>query len=187
MLGRVAEGVVIVEYQVDWPARFAVIGARLRRELDNVALRIDHIGSTAVPGLAAKPIIDIQVSVASFEPLDAYRGAIERAGFQYRPENPERTKRYFRERPGDQRTHLHVRRAGSFSEQFALLFREYLRAHSDHAVEYAALKYSLAALYGSPDQRQRYVDAKAPFIWKTVQLADEWAQRTGWEAPPSDC
>lgn len=187
MLGRVPEGVVIVEYQVDWPVRFAAIGARLRRELDDVALRIDHIGSTACPGLVAKPIIDIQVSVASFEPLEAYRGAIERAGFQYQPANPERTKRYFRERPGDQRTHVHVRRAGSFSEQFALLFREYLRSHSHHAMEYAALKYSLATLYARPDQRQGYVDAKAPFIWKTVQLADEWAQRTGWEAPPSDC
>jgi GrpB protein len=56
----------------------------------------------------------------------------------HRADNPELTKRYFRERPGERRTHIHVRRAGSFSEQFALLFREYLRAHREHAAKYAA-------------------------------------------------
>jgi GrpB-like predicted nucleotidyltransferase (UPF0157 family) len=63
----------IVSYDPAWPQRFAELGADLRRALGDVALRIDHIGSTAVPGLAAKPIIDVQVSVASFEPLAAFK------------------------------------------------------------------------------------------------------------------
>jgi GrpB-like predicted nucleotidyltransferase (UPF0157 family) len=68
----------IVAYDPAWPARFAELGRELRNGLGEVALRIDHIGSTSVPGLAAKPIIDIQISVADFEPLAAYRQPLER-------------------------------------------------------------------------------------------------------------
>ncbi|TCO44913.1 GrpB-like predicted nucleotidyltransferase (UPF0157 family) [Kribbella antiqua] len=181
------EGVVVVGYDDVWPVMFAEVGARLRQELGDTALRIDHIGSTSVPGLDAKPIVDIQISVASFEPLDAFRVPIERAGFVHRPENPERTKRYFREQLGARRTHVHVRRAGSFSEQFALLFREYLRAHPDQAQKYADLKHRLAKEFSAPDQRSDYVEAKTPFIWQTIHHADDWAQATGWEPPASDC
>jgi GrpB-like predicted nucleotidyltransferase (UPF0157 family) len=98
-----------------------------------VALRIDHIGSTAVPGLAAKPIVDIQISVPAFEPLDAFRVPLVQLGYVFRADNQERTKRYFREPPGDRRTHIHVRRAGSFSEQLALLFRDFMRTHPEWA------------------------------------------------------
>ena len=182
-----SEGIVVASYDDAWPVFFAEVGARLRRELGDTALRIDHIGSTAVPGLDAKPIVDIQISVASFEPLDSFRLPIERAGFVHRADNPERTKRYFREQPGQRRTHIHVRRAGSFSEQFALLFREFLRSHPDHAQTYAELKRQLAKEFSAPHQRNDYVDAKTPFIWQTIHLADEWAQSTGWEPPPSDC
>lgn len=182
-----AEAVVIVEYMPEWPRLFDALGARLRYELGDVALRIDHVGSTAVPGLAAKPIIDVQISVDGFEPVSRYRVPLERAGFVHRADNPELTKRYFREMPGTQRTHIHVRRAGSFSEQFALLFREFLRAHPNRCSEYAALKRALAQRFSTPEQRQNYVEAKVPFIWETMQLADDWAHETGWEPPPSDC
>ncbi|MEM8902958.1 MAG: GrpB family protein [Actinomycetota bacterium] len=182
-----SEGIVVVDYDPQWRASFADLGTQLRSELGTVALRIDHIGSTAVAGLAAKPIIDVQVSVGSFEPLDRYRRPLERAGFVHRAENPERTKRYFRERPGTRRTHIHVRRAGSFSEQLALLFREYLRCHPVRCEEYAALKRSLAEQFAAPDQRHEYVEAKSPFVWEAIRRADSWAQSIGWEPPPSDC
>ena len=129
--GRTAGNLTVLEHDPEWSARFAELGGRLRSALGAVALRIDHIGSTAVPGLAAKPIIDVQVSVASLEPVDPYRSALEECGFVWRTDNPERTKRYFRERPGDRRTHVHVRRAGSFSEQFALLFPKDLAQQSN--------------------------------------------------------
>jgi GrpB-like predicted nucleotidyltransferase (UPF0157 family) len=158
----VAESIVVVQYDAEWPRLFFEIGTRLRRELADIALRIDHIGSTAVPNLDAKPIIDIQISVAALEPMDVYRTLIERAGFVYRADNPERTKRYFREAPGDRRTHIHVRRAGSFSEQFALLFRDYLRAHPVQAAKYADLKHSLAAQFARPEERHEYVEARFP-------------------------
>lgn len=175
----------MVPYEQEWPTLFRDVGSRLRRELGHIALRIDHIGSTSVPGLDAKPIIDVQVSVASLDALAAFRLPLEGAGFVHRP-GAELTKRYFRERPGERRTHVHVRRAGSFNEQFALLFRDFLRSHPGRAAAYAALKYDLAAKFSAPEERQEYVRAKGPFVWETMQVADEWAGEVGWEPGPSD-
>lgn len=176
--------VEIVPYDPAWPHRFQTLAGRLREALGPVAVRIDHIGSTSVPGLAAKPIVDVQISVAAFEPLDAFRLPLERVGLVYRAGNTERTKRYFRETPGQRRTHVHVRRAGSFSEQFALLFRDFLRTHPDEALAYAALKRRLAEHYGH--DRHGYLDAKEPYMWEIIRRADDWAQQVGWEPPPSD-
>src|SRR5687768_10521599 len=119
--------VEIVPYDPEWPLRFRHLASELRAALGDAALRIDHIGSTAVPGLAAKPIIDVQISVAELEPMTGYRARLEELGYRWRSDNPDLGKRYFREREGQPRTHVHVRPAGSFAEQFALLFRDYLR------------------------------------------------------------
>ena len=176
--------VLVVPYQRDWPQLFSTLGRRLRDALGPVALRIDHIGSTAVPRLDAKPVIDVQVSVTALEPHERFSTPLEAAGFVFRPDNPELTKRYFREHPGEPRTHIHVRRAGSFSEQLALLFRDYLRDHCERSDAYGTLKRHLASTY--QHDRQGYVEAKAPFIWETIRIADAWAQATGWEPGPSD-
>jgi GrpB-like predicted nucleotidyltransferase (UPF0157 family) len=176
--------ILIVAYDPAWPRRFADLGAMLRRALGDVAVRIDHIGSTAVPGLAAKPIIDVQISVVAFEPLTAFKTPLEQLGFVHRATNPELTKRYFREPLGQRRTHIHVRRVGSFSEQFALLFRDYLRRHPAAAADYAATKRRLAAQH--PHDRAAYATAKCPCIWELIRRADEWAQQTGWVPGASD-
>lgn len=180
------EAIRIVEYDERWPVEFAELGSRLRSALGSVALRIDHIGSTSIPRLAAKPILDIQIAVASFEPLDAFKVPLECAGFVHRADNPELTKRYFRERPGERRTHIHVRRLGTFSEQWPLLFRDYLRSHPQRATAYADLKRTLAARYTKPAERHTYQDAKMPFLWETIRLADEWAQSVGWMIGATD-
>ena len=180
-----SEAVVVVPYDEGGPDLFRDLGRLLRQELGDVALRIDHVGSTSVPGLAAKPIIDVQVSVTSLTPLDAFRLPLERVGFVHRP-GGELSKRYFRERPGARRTHIHARRAGSFNEQFALLFRDFLRSHRDAAAAYAAVKYDLAAKFSTSEERHEYVSAKGPFVWRTMQAADEWAGEVGWEPGPSD-
>jgi GrpB-like predicted nucleotidyltransferase (UPF0157 family) len=179
-----SERVIIAPYDPEWPDLFRELGARLRAALGDVALRIDHIGSTSIPGLAAKPIIDLQISVADFEPLDAFRLPIESVGFVWQADNPELTKRFFREKPGDRRTHIHVRRAGSFSQQFPLLFRDYMRTHPKDARAYAELKYRLADEFG--ENRHGYVEAKGPFIWATIAKADTWAQMIGWQPGPPD-
>lgn len=174
----------IVDYDPGWPGRFAELGGRLRSALGGVALRIDHIGSTSVPGLAAKPVIDIQVSVAQLEPVGPFLAPLQSLGYVYRAGNTERTKRYFREPPGQPRTHIHVRRAGSFSQQFPLLFRDYLRVSAATAAQYAAVKRRLAAQF--PHDRVAYTDAKAAFCWEIIHRADDWAQQTGWEPGRSD-
>ncbi len=114
----------VLPYDPEWPGLFQAIGARLREALGTVASRIDHIGSTAVPGLAAKPVIDIQVSVSALEPSDPFRIPLEALGYLFDMENDDLTKRYFHEAPGNRETHIHVRRAGSWTEQSALLFRD---------------------------------------------------------------
>src|SRR5215213_2267393 len=75
----------MVDADPTWPARFAAEAARIRAVLGPVALRVDHVGSTAVPGLAAKPIIDIQISVAQVQPMDPYRPALEGLGYRHTP------------------------------------------------------------------------------------------------------
>jgi GrpB-like predicted nucleotidyltransferase (UPF0157 family) len=174
----------IVPYDPAWPERFGEVGHELRRALGPVAVRIDHIGSTAVPGLGGKRVLDVQISVADFDPLEAFKAPLEALGYVYRADNAERTKRYFREPPGTPRRHIHVRRAGSFSEQFALMFRDYLRAAPDVAAKYEALKRSLADRHRT--ERRAYTEAKVPFFWEVIREADEWAQAHGWSPGPSD-
>ncbi len=181
----VSNEVFVVPYDHSWPKRFGELGRRLRAALGPLALRIDHIGSTAVPNLSAKPVIDLQISLAALEPVEGYRANIEALGFIWRAGNTDRMKRYFREIPGVRRTHIHVRRAGSWSEQFALLFRDYLRQHPAEAERYAALKIALAGQHA--DDWHAYTTAKDPFIWATIRRADEWAHNLGWEPGPSDC
>lgn len=176
--------VEIVDYDPAWPARFALLGEALRAALGDVAVRIDHIGSTSVPGLAAKPVIDVQISVRSFEPLDAFKTPLERLGLVHRADNPELTKRYFREAPGSRRTHVHVRELGAFAQQLPLLFRDYLRAHPAAAAEFAEAKRRCAAEFR--DERQLYVAAKEPVVWEILRRADTWAQGVGWRPGPSD-
>lgn len=176
--------VEIVPYSSDWPVRFRQLAKDIRGALGEVAIRIDHIGSTSIPGLAAKPIIDMRISVADFDPLDEYRLPLEGLGYVFRADNPELTKRYFREPLGSPRTHIHVRRSGSWAEQFALLFRDYLRLHPEEAREYEDLKRSLASKFRG--DRHGYTDAKQPFIWGLMGRADRWSQEVGWLPCPSD-
>jgi len=117
--------------------------------------------------------------------MEPYRTPLERLGFKYRDRNPELTKRYFKEPDrSDERTHIHVRCAGAFSEQFFLPFRDFMRGHSDAASEYAQLKEKLAEQF--MEDRLGYTEAKTAFIWKIMQKADRWAQDTGWAPGPSD-
>jgi GrpB-like predicted nucleotidyltransferase (UPF0157 family)/ribosomal protein S18 acetylase RimI-like enzyme len=164
-----------------WPDRFALVRQRLADALGDVAVRIEHVGSTAVPGLAAKPIVDIQVSVGDVEDEPSYLPGVERAAAELR--SREHGHRYFRpagDRPRD--VQVHVCEAGSEWERTHLLFRDYLRSHDDVRDAYGALKLGLAERFR--DDRLAYTDAKSAFILDALDDAREWAARTGWEVPP---
>ncbi|MGE6785252.1 GrpB family protein [Ensifer adhaerens] len=176
--------VEICDWSADWAARFAANAKAIRQAFGDHALRIDHIGSTAVRGLAAKPIIDIQISVANLEPIDVLAGKMAAIGYLWRPLNTDLTKRYFRERPGDERTHIHMRQLGSWQEQWSLLFRDYMRAHAPEHAPYVALKRALASRYRH--DRAAYTDGKSEHLWQIIRRADRWAAASGWRLGPSD-
>jgi GrpB-like predicted nucleotidyltransferase (UPF0157 family) len=176
--------VVIVEYDPRWQEEFTDVATSLRSALGEVAIRIDHIGSTAVPGLDAKPVIDIQVSVVSLEPADPYQRPLKSAGFVYQRENRDLTKRFFREPRGTRRIHVHVRCSGSFDEQLNLLLRDYLRTHPEAAREYGQVKRELAKRF--VNDREGYVRAKEPEVWSLLTRAHDWAQESGWSPGHSD-
>ena len=168
----------IVEPREAWPAEFDAIAARLRQVFGPLALRIEHIGSTSVPGLAAKDVIDVQVSVASLE-LPGIGDKLRGAGFRPRdglwgkdgywhdhvppgadPDPADWTKRYARGASGERRSHIHIRRAGAANERYARLFRDYLRASPAAAATYAEVKRELAARHA--DDVDAYYAVKDP-------------------------
>ncbi len=171
---------VLVEPSPEWPAMFAERRDRLTHALGAVALRIEHVGSTSVPGAVAKPIIDIQISVADIDDEDAYRAPIESLGWSMRAREPAAGHRYFREPAGVPRTtHIHVCQAGGEWERKHLLFRDYLRSHPARVREYEAVKRAARDRYG--DDGIAYTEAKGPFIEATLDLAATWAADTGWQ------
>jgi GrpB-like predicted nucleotidyltransferase (UPF0157 family) len=180
--------IIIVDYRPQWPEEFAALAGPLHAALGPLALRIDHIGSTAVPGLAAKDVIDIQVTVHDFTPdLEA---AFARAGYSrgehnrdHRPPTatgPDRDweKQMYRPPPGTRRANLHVRRAGSANGRYALLFRDYLRAHPLAARAYGQAKRALST--HGPTDWDLYYDVKDPVCDIIMAGAEDWAAMTGW-------
>ena len=165
---------------------------KVRAALGPAALRIDHIGSTAVPGLPAKNVIDIQVAVADLAEADALAAAGFRAYVEavsdHRPpgdasDDGQWAKRLFLEPVDERRANIHVRVLGKANQRYALLFRDYLRARPATAEAYAELKRRLAA--HMPDT-PAYAEVKDPAVDLIALAAEEWAAATGWEPGPSD-
>jgi GrpB-like predicted nucleotidyltransferase (UPF0157 family) len=161
----------IVEYDPEWPIEFARERDRLMNALGAAALRIEHHGSTAVPGLAAKPIIDIQISVAHLQPLDVYGAPLERIGYvHFVHADDDRCPFFHRPAQWPHTHHVHVVQAGSEEERRTLAFRDCLRAHPDAARDYEALKRDLAAAFGGADAdaREAYASAKSEFVTRVT-------------------
>ena len=147
----------------EWADRYAAEEARIAGALGRVAVRIEHVGSTSVPGLPAKPVIDIQVSVASFEPLDAYAGPLAALGYHHRPDPEEPQHRYFSRRDGDGLGfHVHVCESGSPWERRHLGFRDAMRSDADLRARYLAEKRRAAGLH--PNDPLAYAEEKTAFI-----------------------
>jgi GrpB-like predicted nucleotidyltransferase (UPF0157 family) len=164
----------VVPYDPAWPARFAAERHRIATALGTLALRIDHNGSTAVPGLAAKPVIDVQVSVAALAPLAAYGEPLAALGYTHVP-HPDDAFCPFFHRPSrwPHTHHVHVVAAGGAEERRTLAFRDHLRAHPEALAVYASLKRDLAERFAgdSFDGRNAYAAAKTDFIEDAIRRA----------------
>ena len=181
--------VAIVDYDPTWPEQFEELAAALRRQLGDGVTGIDHIGSTAVPGLAAKDVIDLQVTVSDLAQADRLGPALERAGYlatpyrhDHRPagdlSDPERwEKRLWQSPPGARRVNVHVRVAGWPNQRYALLFRDYLRAHPRAGAAYVRLKRDLAERFG--DDLAAYTTLKDSACDLIVVAAEDWAAAAG--------
>jgi GrpB-like predicted nucleotidyltransferase (UPF0157 family) len=171
--------IVLVEYNPWWPIRFAAERTRIEQALGDRAQRVAHIGSTAVPGLQAKPITDIQLSVADVDDEESYIPGLSGAGYVLRVREPA----HLMLRTPALDVHVHVCSTGSDWERRHLLFRDRLRASAADRVRYEDAKMALAR-QNWPTMND-YADAKTPVIQEITLRAEEWARETGWSVADS--
>ncbi|WP_051581636.1 dephospho-CoA kinase [Pseudonocardia acaciae] len=184
-----------------WPEQYARLAARIERAVGEVTARVDHIGSTSVPGLPAKDVLDIQLGVASVDVADVadtLGPALRTAGFVEVPwlrsdnptpsnPDPERwRKRLFTSADPGRPVNLHLRAVDSPGWRYALLFRDWLRADESVRTEYLELKRRLAAEHADDRASFDYGRAKERWFDSALPRADAWAQATGWRIPFDD-
>lgn len=188
----------IAPYDPRWPEEFASIAQKMRAALSGLALRVDHIGSTAVPGLAAKDKIDIQITLRDLEHATEVVEALTPLGYlpwngqllyyDHRPplaDGPDSdwAKMIFVADDTMRPTNLHARMQGRPNQIYPLLFRDYLRAHPAAAAAYGVVKVHLARLH--PDDPDFYYAIKNPVCDVIMGAAQEWATFIGWQMEPS--
>lgn len=155
-------------YDPDWPARYAEEAELLRHTLGGSLIAIEHVGSTAVPDLAAKPVIDILAAVRSLDEFPEVMARLEGIGYVYTPESEadDPSRRVFRKGPPDPtrfRTHhLHVTEHGGYYWRRLIAFRDHLRSHPEDAAAYLALKQDLATRHAADPAR--YTREKRDFV-----------------------
>ena len=175
----------MIDHQPSWATDFEVLAAKLAAALEDVAIAIDHVGSTSVPGLAAKDCIDVQVQVATLdEPRIVAR--FTAIGFRCRPEPWNRCelsagehhrKLVFAPPAGAPPGNVHVREHGGANARYALLFRDFLRADDNARQAWGAFKQRLAI---SVPDLLNYGQIKAPATEVLMAAAERWAADTGW-------
>ncbi|CAM3665880.1 dephospho-CoA kinase/protein folding accessory domain-containing protein [Vibrio aerogenes CECT 7868] len=168
-----------------WPQAYKQIEQQLQNVLESLAIQIDHIGSTSVPGLPAKNVIDIQVTVRDLSHPEI-TGKLSQAGYRYLPdiqsdnlvgedENSDELKKlYFREKNGEREAHIHIRESGRLNQKYPLLFRDFLRHDSMVRQAYATVKQALAKRF--PDDAESYYAIKDPYMDTIYRAACLWEQ-----------
>ena len=160
--------VALVSHNEEWHRSFEAEKERLRRAIGDVSIPIEHIGSTAICGLAAKPILDIMIGTPEFETELQFRENIESLGYEYKGENGIPQRHYFGK--GNPRTvHLNIVRYGGEMWLSHIAFRDRLNQNPDIAREYERLKLHLAERFKK--DRESYTNSKTEFIQKVVAVA----------------
>lgn len=185
----------LLEPDPTWPAQAIRLKERVALAVGDLASRVDHIGSTSVPGLAAKDVIDLQVTVASISDADALAEPLAAAGFPrldridrdnpkpYAPDPILWQKRLHAGADPGRHSNVHIRVAGTPGWRYALLFPDWLRANPSELKDYESLKRTLSARYQRDDDTGSYADDKESWFDAAGVRAEEWASLTGWQAP----
>lgn len=167
--------IYVVQYNPEWPIAFRKEADAIKNILRGQVNYIHHIGSTSVPGLMAKPIIDIMLDVVDLDFLDSQSTAFEALGYEVKGELGIPGRRYFR-KGGDNRTHqIHAFKTGDENLIRHLAFKEYLIAHPEVAKAYGHLKYQIAQTCNH--DIEKYSDEKDPFIKEHEAKALEWYKK----------
>jgi len=178
--------ITLVDYNPQWPEQFRAEAARIQAALGDSVVAVEHFGSTAVPGLAAKPVIDLLVAVRSLpEARTRAVPALEALGYAYWADDPAPDRLFFVKGlpPNGPRTHhvhvvdlsvSHDPRLDEFTFADRLLFRDYLRTHSEEAERYANLKRDLATRF--TEDREAYTQGKTEYIYSIMQRAREYTK-----------
>jgi len=166
-----ADPVIIEEYDPRWPHLFEMLRLRIATALNELAISIEHVGSTAVPGLAAKPVIDIDVLLRSSTDLPAVIRKLADLGYEHRVELGVRGRDAFRAKSDTVQHHLYVCPPSSAEYKRHIAFRNYLRTHAADANTYAVLKRELASRFGN--DREGYNQAKSEFVQWILQRSLE--------------
>lgn len=157
-----------MDYDDRWPALFAAEAQRIHDACGPLALTLEHIGGTSVPGLCSKPVLDIAAGRPRGSPIGEYVAALARAGYEHRGERGVPGREYFRR--GDPRAyHLHLVEEGGPLWRDYLAFRDFLRTHPDAARRFAAGKRTLAARFAR--DRECYMNAKSPLVDSLLRQA----------------
>jgi len=173
MLGQHKMNINIVPYQSGWVALFEREAELIRSALGKNALGIAHIGSTSIPGMAAKPVIDIMVAFESLTQAAKFIPDLEALGYSYRTHDTVPERLFFgKESAPEYRTHhLNLTQLGSGFWVNQIAFRDYLRTHDTLALEYANLKVHLAEIYAHTHELD--LDGKTAFVARVLELAEK--------------
>lgn len=180
MVGLERGTVELVPYRDEWREAFETEAERLREALGDRLLAVEHVGSTAVEGLAAKPIIDVLAVVEHLGEETTWTRRLEPLGYGFRPGDGVPDRLFYAKGPETDRTHyLSITEQGSDTHTEQVRFRVYLRNHPEAAAEYERLKRELAETYA--DDRESYTSRKSAFVQEILQRTDEEFRREGEE------
>jgi GrpB-like predicted nucleotidyltransferase (UPF0157 family) len=174
-MGNIEDSIHLTEYDGQWPGmgKLEILNLRLFLPASHI-IDIQHVGSTAIPGMIAKPIIDIQVAVDSLDPIkETLIAALNKHEYVYWKDNPDHERLFFvKGMPphGMGRTHhVHIVELSNRHWRDKILFRDYLIAHPEAAAQYSELKIALAQKH--MNDREQYTDAKTQFIQRILKKA----------------